>query len=209
MAMAAHAEVNGIARDWEGRHIEQGASAMTRQIILFTTMILLSGCASSQPGNNGELSARDTEGQSQNAVVDMSGFSGYAWGTKIEYIESSMKDADYELIASGNKDLWYRGEILGEGLHLVYYFESGMLVSGMWIFDDVDHQSYGKVNEFLHNTYDSQTKLMIKGDDWIESELEPPGTDARIIHRLDVEADRHVVHYYFVDNLVAEEAARN
>jgi hypothetical protein len=27
--------------------------------------------------------------------------------------------------------------------------------------------------------------------------MEPKGTDAWIIHKLDVKADRHVVHYYY------------
>ena len=170
---------------------------MTRHIILITVLILLAGCASSQPGDNGELSGREAEDQSQKAVVDMSGFSGYGWGTSIEYITASMQDEDYDLIANGDKDLWYRGKILDEKLQLVYYFENGILISGMWVFDDVDPKSYWKVNEFLRNEYSSKAKLNVRGDDSIESEMKPPGTNARIIHRLDVEHDDHVVHYYF------------
>ena len=177
---------------------------MIRQTILIAAAVLLAACASYQPGDNGELSGGEAADQSQKAVVDMWGFSGYAWGTSIEYITASMRDDGYDLISSGTKDVWYRGNIVDEKLQLVYYFENGILVSGMWIFDDVNYQSYWKVNEFLQNKYDFQSKLKFKGDDWIESELEPPGTDARIIHRLDVEANRHVVHYYFADNLVAE-----
>ena len=182
---------------------------MNRQTILITVVILLAGCASSQSGDNRELSGREAEDQSQKAVVDMWGFSGYGWGTSIEYITASMQDEGYDLISSGTKDVWYRGKILDEKLQLVYYFENGILISGIWVFDDVDPKSYWKVNEFLRNEYDSKTNLKVRGDDWIESEMEPPGTDAWIIHRLDVEANRHVVHYYFADNLVAEEAARN
>ena len=113
----------------DARHIEQGASAMTRQIILITVVILLAGCASSQPGDNGGLSGREAEDQSQKAVADMWGFSGYGWGTSIEYITASMQDEGYDLISSGTKDLWYRGNIVDEKLQLVYFFENGLLTS--------------------------------------------------------------------------------
>ena len=177
---------------------------MNRQIILITVVILLAGCASSQPGDNGRLSGREAEDQSLKAVADMSGFSGYAWGASIGFITKTMQDEGYDLISSGSKDVWYRGNIVDEKLRLVYFFENGLLTSGMWIFDDVDRESYWKVNEFLQSAYDSTATLEIRGDDFIESEMEPPGTDAWIIHRLDVEDDRHVVRYYFADNLVAE-----
>lgn len=128
---------------------------------------------------------------------DMSGFSGYAWGASQNFIVDSMESEGYDLISNGTKDLWYRGKIMDEKLQIVYYFENQILTSGMWIIDDVDLESFWKVNEHLRNAYNSKARLKLKGDDWIESEMEPKGTDAWIIHRLDVEADRHVVHYYF------------
>ena len=128
---------------------------------------------------------------------DMSGFSGYAWGASMNFIIDTMQDEGYDLISSGSKDLWYRGKIIDEKLQIVYYFENQILTSGMWILDDVDQESYWKVNELLQNAYNSTPRLKLKGDDWIESEMEPKGTDAWIIHKLDVEADRHVVNYYF------------
>ena len=182
---------------------------MIRLTILIAAAILLAACSSYQPGDNGGSSRREAENRSQKAVVDMSGFSGYGWGTSIEFITTSMKNEEYDLISSGTKDVWYRGNIVDEKVQLVYLFQNGLLTGGMWVFDDVDPKSYWKVNEFLRNEYNSKAKLKVRGDDWIESEMEPLGTDARIIHRLDVEADRHVVHYYFADNLAAEEAARN
>lgn len=129
--------------------------------------------------------------------ADMSGFSGYAWGTSIEFIVSTMQDEDYDLISGGHKDLWYRGKIVGKPLQLVYYFQDGLLVSGMWIFDDVDSKSYWKVNEFLRNEYNAKATLRIRDDDWIESEFAPPGTHAWILHKLDIERGQHIVNYYF------------
>ncbi len=123
----------------------------------------------------------------------MSGFSGYAWRVDREYIEADMYSEGYDLIGSGDRDLWYRASIVGENHQLVYVFDHDLLVSGMWIFDDVDYQSYLQVNGYLHNAYDLQANRTIQGDDWIESELKPPGTDALIIHRLDVLTDQHVV----------------
>jgi len=81
----------------------------------------MAACASYQSGDNDELSGGEAAGQSQKAVVDMWGFSGYGWGTSIEYITASMQDEDYDLIASGDRDLWYRGKILGEKLQLVVW----------------------------------------------------------------------------------------
>lgn len=129
--------------------------------------------------------------------IDLSGFSGYAWGASMDFIVDTMQDEGYDLISNSSKDLWYRGKIAGEVLQIVYYFENQILTSGMWVLDDVDLESYWKVNEHLRNAYNSKARLKLKGDDWIESEMEPKGTDAWIIHRLDIEKDRHVVHYYF------------
>ncbi len=128
---------------------------------------------------------------------DLSGFSGYAWGTSIDYITSDMETEGYELISSGHKDLWYKATIVDEPMNMVYYFENGMLISGMWIFDNVDPDSYWKVNHFLRKAYDSSSSLKIRGDEFIESEMRPKGSRAWIIHELDVEDDNHVVHYYY------------
>jgi len=128
---------------------------------------------------------------------DLSGFSGYAWASDITYIESSMDTKGFELTASGHRDLWYRGEILGEGLHLVYYFENGMLIGGMWIFDHASKDAYWEVNHFLRDAYQSTASLKIRGDNFIESEMGPYGSDAWIIHELDIERERHIVHYYY------------
>lgn len=128
---------------------------------------------------------------------DLSGFSGYAWGTSIDFISSTMEAERYELISSGHKDLWYRSEILSSPLNLVYYFENGSLISGMWIFDDADKDTFWHVNNFLRDEYNSDASLKIRGELFIESEMRPFGSDAWIIHELDIEADSHVVHYYY------------
>jgi len=128
---------------------------------------------------------------------DLSGFSGYAWGAGIEFVTNHMEGEDYDLISASCKDLWYRGKLLNEKLRLVYLFEDGMLTSGIWIFDDVDYESYWQVSEFLQNTYSTNVEMTVKGDDWIEAEMWPRGTNAQIVHNLDVEDDRHEVHYYY------------
>jgi hypothetical protein len=128
---------------------------------------------------------------------DLSGFSGYAWGTSIDFISSTMESEGYDLTSSGQRDLWYRGEVLSKPLNLVYYFENGMLISGMWIFDDTDKDTFWHVNNFLRDEYNSDASLKIRGELFIESEMQPFGTDAWIIHKLDIEADSHIVHYYY------------
>jgi hypothetical protein len=135
--------------------------------------------------------------QAVQPTKDLSGFSGYAWGTSREFIQGTMEDDGYDLIENGINTLWYRGKILNEKLQIVYRFEKGRLQSGMWIVDKVDPKTYWKINEHLRNAYNSKVRLKIQGDDWIEAEMEPKGTDAWIIHKLDVKADRHVVHYYY------------
>jgi len=128
---------------------------------------------------------------------DLSGFSGYAWGTSIDYIISDRASEEFELISSGHKDLWYKGLLADEPMHLVYLFENGMLISGMWIFDEADKESYWKVNNFLRGAYNSSASLKIRGDLFIESEMRPKGSRAWIIHELDIADDNHVVHYYY------------
>ncbi len=128
---------------------------------------------------------------------DFGGFSGYAWGTDIEYISSDMERDDYELVSASCTNLSYRGKLLDEGLTLIYAFENEILVSGIWIFDDVDYDAFWRVSEFLQDTYNSKVELTIKGDDWLKAEMFPSGTNAHIVHNLDVADDRHEVHYYF------------
>lgn len=128
---------------------------------------------------------------------DLFGFSGYAWGTDIEYVSSDMKQEDYELVSASCTNLSYRGKLLEEGLTLIYAFENGILVSGIWIFDDVDYDAFWRVSTFLQDTYSSKVELTAKGDDWLQAEMFPRGSNAHIVHNLDVEDDRHEVHYYF------------
>lgn len=128
---------------------------------------------------------------------DLSGFSGYAWGASYGFVRQDMESEDYELVASGPTDLWYLGEFLGGKVQMVYIFDDKLLTSGMWILDDVDQASFWEVNSFLTKTYNSKARLKVRGDHLMESELMPAGTDARIIHRLDVVANRHEVHYYY------------
>jgi len=128
---------------------------------------------------------------------DLYGFSGYAWGTDIEYISSDMEQEDYQLVSASCTNLSYRGKLLEEGLTIIYAFENEILVSGIWIFDDVDYDAFWRVNEFLQETYNSKVELTVKGDDWLEAEMFPRGTNAHIVHNLDVEDDRHEVHYYY------------
>ncbi len=135
--------------------------------------------------------------QSAMPPKDLSGFSGYAWGASYGFVRQDMENENYDLVASGPTDLWYRGFILGGEVQIVYIFNNELLTSGMWVIDDVDQASFWEVNSFLTKTYNSKAKLKVRGDHLMESELTPAGTDARIIHRLDVVANRHEVHYYY------------
>jgi hypothetical protein len=128
---------------------------------------------------------------------DFGGFSGYAWGTDIEFISSDMERENYELISASCTNLSYHGKLLEERVTLIYAFENEILVSGIWIFDDVDYDTFWRVNQFLQDTYKVKTELTLKGNDWIEAEMFPQGTNAHIVHNLDVADDRHEVHYYF------------
>ena len=127
---------------------------------------------------------------------DKSGFSGYGWGSSYGFIRQDMKQDGYDLLHSTDNDLWYQGNINGELLQIVYFFEYGVLTSGMFIMLDVDQPSFWVVNEYLQDTYKTTVELTIKSDNWIEAEMLPSGTDAWIIHNLDVEEDSHTVHYY-------------
>lgn len=137
---------------------------------------------------------------------DLSGFSGYSWGAGIEFITDHMEDEEYFLVSATCTKLTYRGEILDEPLTLVYGFENGLLDTGLWVFGDVDYESFWKVHDFLQNAYNYKHELeddqriiasMKDGDGWIESEIWPRGTNAQILHNLDIEDDRHEVHYYY------------
>jgi hypothetical protein len=128
---------------------------------------------------------------------DLFGFSGYAWGTDIEYVSSDMESDNYELVSASCTNLSYRGKLLDERLTFIYGFENGILVSGIWIFDEVDYDTFWRVNEFLQDTYNSNPHLSMKGKDLIEAEMFPKGSNAHIVHNLDVADDRHEVHYYF------------
>ena len=135
--------------------------------------------------------------ESAQSPKDLSGFSGYAWGSSYGYIYQDMQEENYDLLYSTTNDLWYRGNIDGELLQIVYYFESNILTSGMWLIDDVDQESFWVVNQHLQNAYNSKVELTIKNDAWIEGKMLPPDTNAWIIHSLDVGMNRHVVHYYY------------
>jgi hypothetical protein len=137
---------------------------------------------------------------------DLSGFSGYGWGTSYGFVRQDMENENYELVASGPTDLWYRGFIFGGEVQIVYIFSEKLLISGMWILDDVDYGSFWQVHEFLQNAYNNNHELedeiriiasMKDGDGWIESEIWPRETNAKIVHNLDIEDDLHEVHYYY------------
>lgn len=136
-------------------------------------------------------------GQAEPVDRDLSGFSGYGWGTSIDFIASSMDEEDYDSIAATREELWYRGQLVGEPLQIVYLFKSGLLTGGIWVFDIVDQRSFWKINNHLLHEYNTTAKLKVRGETWIETEMRPKDTDALIIHRLDVDADRHVVNYYY------------
>lgn len=127
---------------------------------------------------------------------DLSGFSGYAWGASSAFIIGTMQEDGYEIYAHDNGALWYRAEVQGEKIYLVYQFDNDRLNAGQWLFDDADPESYWKVNDYLRSAYNTSARLKVRGED-IESELWPEGTDAYIVHVLDAEADRHAVYYYF------------
>lgn len=127
---------------------------------------------------------------------DLSGFSGYAWGAGIEFIAHHMEDEDYMLLSATCTKLTYHGKIMDDPLILVYGFENGRLSSGIWIIDDVDYDSFWRVNEFLQEVYNVKTEPTVRFG-FAEAEMFPRGTNAHIVHNLDIEDDRHEVHYYF------------
>jgi len=127
---------------------------------------------------------------------DLSGFSGYGWGTSIEFVTSTMEEDGYEMLTATREALWYRARIDERRLQIVYLFNGGLLSGGMWVFEDVDQKSFWKISDYLRKAYSSKTTLKIRGDKWIETEMRPAGTNALIIHHLDVDAGRHVVNYY-------------
>ncbi len=127
---------------------------------------------------------------------DPSGFSGYGWGSSYDFIRRDMEE-DYVLLYSTDDQLWYRGNINGEWLQFVYYFEHGVMTSGMMVMNDVDQPSFWVINEFLQEMYDTNVELIVRNDNWIEAKMHPPRTNALIIHNLDVEEDSHTVHYYY------------
>ena len=127
---------------------------------------------------------------------DLSGFSGYAWGTSIEFVTDHMEVEEYELVAATCTKISYRGSLLDEDLIIVYGFDYGRLSAGIWIFDDVDYDSFWRVNEFLQEVYNVKTEPTVRFG-FAEAEMFPRGTNAHIVHNLDIEDDRHEVHYYF------------
>jgi len=130
-------------------------------------------------------------------AIDMSGFSGYGWGTSYEFISNDMNEEGYSLISSGDRDLWYSGKLLDESIKVVYLFKDDVLTSGMWSIEDVDQESYWIINGFLRKEYNVKVKLRVKGDTLIETTMRPPDTDAVIVHKLDVANKTHVVSYYY------------
>jgi hypothetical protein len=188
---------------------------MTRQAILLMAVILQSGCGAFPSQDIGGTSGStfrlendrnlmDThtdsshlEDQFEKKTKDLSGFAGYAWGASYGFILESMEDENYDLLARGPRDLWYSGRILDEPLQIVYLFDDQLLTSGMWVIDDVDQEAYRIVSNYLSNAYNFKARTTIRDDGLIESEMMPPGTDALIIHSMDVEHNDHVVHYYF------------
>lgn len=128
---------------------------------------------------------------------DPSGFSGYGWGSSYGFIRQDMEQESYVLLYSTDDELWYRGNINGEWLQIVFRFEGDAMNSGMLVMNDVDQPSFWVVNEFLQEMYDTNVELTVKNEDWIKAEMRPKNANAWIIHKLDVEAERHIVHYYY------------
>lgn len=128
---------------------------------------------------------------------DPSGFSGYGWGSSYGFIRREMEADEYVLLYSTDDQLWYRGYINGEWLQIVYSFEGDTMSSGMLVMNDVDQESFWAINEFYQEMYDTNVELTVKNDDWIKAEMRPKGSNAWIVHTLDVEADRHLVHFYY------------
>lgn len=128
---------------------------------------------------------------------DPSGFAGYGWGSSYEFIRQDMEVEGYALLYSDDDDLWYLGQIKNEQLQIVYYFEHGVLTSGLLIMKDVDRPSFWVVNEFLQDKYDTRVRLTLKNKNWIETEMQPKRANALIVHNLDVEENSHTVHYYY------------
>ena len=158
---------------------------MVRQILLTMAVILLTACASSQPR-------------------DLGGFSGYSFGATSDFISEDMAADGRELEDSSERALWYHGQLEGHQVEFAYVFENGMLVSGLWMFEDTSLISFQSIEDLLLRTY--STSAVIVDKDGVTSH-EHYGPDARIVHVLDSREPRHAVHYYFADT-AAEEATR-
>ena len=159
---------------------------MTRQIMLITVVILLAGCASSQP-------------------KDISGFSGYAFGSEYSFILEDMRAEGREPEELTNAAQWYDGELEGYRVEFAYLFENELLVSGFWVFQDTSLTSFQSIEDLLLRTYSSS--VVRRTDNGVATH-EHHGPDTRILHILDPSEPRHAVHYYFAADPVAEQAAR-
>ena len=135
--------------------------------------------------------------------ADISGFSGYAFGAGYDYILEDMRSEGYKPVELIDRTQWYRGELEGYRTEFDYVFNGGLLVSGMWNFDDTSQSSFRNIEELLNRTYSSSVIRTTRDGVVIR---EHHGPDARIVHVLDSARIRHTVHYYLVEDLVAEQA---
>ena len=133
------------------------------------------------------------------STADISGFSGYAFGAEYEFILEDMKSEGREPIEVSDKTLWYAGELEGSTFEFVYLFENGLLVSGLWVFQDTSAASFQSIENLLLRTYSSS---VIRANEEGITSHQHAGPDARIVHLLVTSVPRHAVHYYFADTAV-------
>jgi len=134
--------------------------------------------------------------------VDLSGFSGFAWGASRGFVHDEMSNDGAVVLSEGPQDLWYRAEIWGEQVNVIYYFDkNGLLNGGAWLIADLDQKSYWAINDKLRKTYNTKAKLTVRGEEYIKSDMYPAGTDAWIEHTLDLtkkdERSAHAVRYRY------------
>ena len=96
---------------------------MIRQPIIIALSILLTACASSPP-------------------KDVSGFSGYAFGSSYDFVLADMRTEGGEPKELTTRAQWYVGNLKGYPVEFAYVFEGGLLVSGMWVFQDTSFKSF-------------------------------------------------------------------
>jgi len=152
---------------------------MVRQTLVIASCIFVTACSTSRH-------------------KDVSGFSGYGFGSEYEYILYDMRSEGRVPEESSARVQWYAGALDGYPVEFAYVFENGVLVSGMWVFQDTSPASFQSIENLLLRTYSGSVIIATEDDVNVH---EHAGPDARIVHLLDTSEPRHAVHYHYAETV--------